>query len=140
MHVARRGTRFEALEPVRRAVHEQFGGFAEGIACGLKLRHDHGSPFMSGDFQSESRFLGMESSPAFVREPEGSGCIERFFRTLKEQLLWVRGFTTLGDLAEALEEFRQRYNDHWLVERLRFQSPRQARQKMLALEAAARRY
>ena len=92
---------------------------------------------MSGDFQSESRFLGMESSPAFVREPEGSGCIERFFRTLKEQLLWVRGFTTLGELAEALEQFRQRYNDQWLPERLEFQSPRQARQRLLALEAAA---
>jgi len=35
MHVARRGTRFEALEPVRRAVHEQFGGIAEAIACGV---------------------------------------------------------------------------------------------------------
>ncbi|MCX7604277.1 MAG: IS3 family transposase, partial [Bryobacteraceae bacterium] len=46
--------------------------------------------------------------------------------TLKEQLLWVRHFDTLEELAEALEEFRQRYNEHWLVERLRFQSPRQA--------------
>jgi len=49
----------------------------------------------------------------------------------------VPDFTTLEDLAEALEEFRQRYNDHWLVERLRFQSPRQARHRLLALEAAA---
>ena len=92
---------------------------------------------MSDDFQGEIAFLGMESSPAFVREPEGNGCIERFFRTLKEQLLWVRDFTTLEELAEALEEFRQRCNDHWLLERLSFQSPRQARQRLLALEAAA---
>ena len=59
-------------------------------ATGLQLRHDHGSQFMSDDFQNEIRFLGIESSPAFVREPEGNGCIERFFKTLKEQLLWVR--------------------------------------------------
>jgi hypothetical protein len=26
---------------------------------------------MSGDFQDEIRFLGLESSPAFVRQPEG---------------------------------------------------------------------
>jgi hypothetical protein len=84
---------------------------------------------MSDDFRNEIAFLGIEFSPAFVREPEGNGCIERFFRTLKEQLLWVRDFTTLEDLAEALEEFRQRYNDHWLVERLRLQSPRQARRE-----------
>jgi putative transposase len=30
--VAKRGTRFEAMEPVRRAVYEQFGGFAEGVS------------------------------------------------------------------------------------------------------------
>jgi len=32
----------------------------------------------------------------------------------------VRDFTTFEELAEALEEFRQRYNDHWLLERLMF--------------------
>jgi transposase InsO family protein len=92
---------------------------------------------MSDDFQNKIAFLGIPSSPAFVREPEGNGCIERFFRTLKEQLLWVKDFTTLEELAGALEEFRQQYNDRWLLERLSFQSPRQARQRLLALEAAA---
>ena len=136
LHVARRGTRFEALDPVRWAAQEQFGGFTQKIASGVRLRHDHGSQFMSDEFQAEIAFFGIESSPAFVREPEGNGCLEPFFRTLKEQLLWVRDFTTLEELAAALEEFRQRYNDHWLVERLRFQSPRQAGQRLLALEAA----
>ncbi|MCS7044186.1 MAG: hypothetical protein NZR01_15480 [Bryobacteraceae bacterium] len=50
IHVARRGTRFEALEPVRQAVREQFGGFSEGLALGVKLPHDHGSQFMIDDF------------------------------------------------------------------------------------------
>jgi len=127
----------EVRTSMRRVLHVQFGSFAEGVARGVRLRHDHGSQFMSDDFQGEIAFLGMESSPAFVREPEGNGCIERFFRTLKEQLLWVRDFTTLEELAEALEGFRQRCNDHWLLERLSFQSPRQARQRLLALEAVA---
>jgi len=30
-----------------------------------------------------------------VREPEGNGCAERFIRTLKENLLWVRRFETV---------------------------------------------
>ena len=38
---------------------------------------------MSDDFQNEVRFLGIGSSPCFVREPEGNGGIERFFQTLK---------------------------------------------------------
>jgi transposase InsO family protein len=79
----------------------------------------------------------LHSSPAFVREPEGNGCIERFFRTLKEQLLWVRHFETVEELAAALQEFRQRYNEQWLIERLHFQTPRQAHLAQLALEPAA---
>ena len=88
---------------------------------------------MSDDFQNEIRFLGIESSPAFVREPEGNGCIERFFRTLKEQLLWVRHFRSIPELVHALQEFRALYNRSWLIERLGFQSSIQAR-KRLALE------
>ena len=49
-----------------------------------KLRHDHGSNYMSGDFQDEIECLGIEASPSFVREPEGNGVAERFIRTLKE--------------------------------------------------------
>jgi putative transposase len=41
-----------------------------------------------------------------------NGCIERFFRTLKEQLLWVRAFRNVSELREALTEFRDRYNHH----------------------------
>jgi transposase InsO family protein len=47
----------------------------------LKLRHDHGSNYMSGDFQDEIECLGIEASPSFVREPEGNGVAERFIRT-----------------------------------------------------------
>ena len=64
-----------------------FGAIAPGVARGLKLRHDHGSNYMSGDFQDEIEFLGIEASPCFVREPQGNGVAERFIRTLKENLL-----------------------------------------------------
>ena len=50
IHAARRATRFEALEPLRQGVRAAFGAFAEGIADGLKLRHDHGSQFVANDF------------------------------------------------------------------------------------------
>ncbi len=115
IHVARCGTRFEALEPMHQAAREQFGGFHEDVALGVDFGHDHCSQFMSDDFQREIRFLGLESSLAFLREPEGNGSIERFFRTLKEQLFWMRHPDTLEELADALEELRQRYNDQWLV-------------------------
>jgi hypothetical protein len=79
------------------------------------LPHNYWFPFTRENHRNDIRASGAQSSPAFVREPEGSGCFKRFFRTLKEQLLWVKDFTTLEGLAAALEEFRQRYNEHWLV-------------------------
>lgn len=72
---ARRATRFEALEPLRQAVRHSFGAFGKGLGQGTRLRHDHGSQFVSDDFQAEVAFLGLESSPAFVREPRLQGLL-----------------------------------------------------------------
>jgi putative transposase len=71
IHASRGADRFEALEPVRQAVRRSYGAFGRGVAAGPRLRHDHGSQYVSHDFQKEIRFLGIASSPAFVREPEG---------------------------------------------------------------------
>jgi len=139
IHAARRGTRYEALEPVRQAVRSSFGAFAEGIAgeSGLELRHDHGSQFISHAFQDEIRFLGIESSPSFVRTPEGNGCAERFIRTLKEQLLWLERFDTVAELLEALKAFQERFNNRWIMQRHDYRTPTQERERLLAHAAVA---
>jgi len=137
IHAARRATRFEALEPLRQGVRACFGAFAKGIAVGLKVRHDHGSQFVADDYRRELAFLGIESSPAFVREPEGNGCVERFIRTLKENLLWVRRFETVEELRQALHAFRDTYNQSWIVERHGYRTPAQVRADQLGLAAAA---
>jgi transposase InsO family protein len=128
IHATAHGTRFEALEPLRQGVRDHYGAIRAGIATGLAVRHDHGSQYMSEDFQAEMHFLGMTSSPAFVRQPEGNGCIERFFRTLKEQLLWVKYFRDVEELRQALLIFKETYNQQWLIARLGYRSPAQARQ------------
>lgn len=138
IHAARRGTRFEALEPMRQGVRETFGAYGPAVAAGLAVRHDHGSQFVSGVYQDELRFLGIRSTPAYVREPEGNGCAERFVRTLKEQLLWLQRFATVEDLRVALQEFKDRYNRQWIVERHGYQTPSAARAALKkAAEAAA---
>ena len=130
-------TRFQALEPIRQGVRQRFGGFAKALARGLAVRHDHGSQYMSHQFQKEIAFLGIESSPAFVRAPEGNGCAERFIRTLKENLLWVRTFDTTEELRQALLAFRETYNTTWLIERHGFLTPAQFREKQLQTAAIA---
>jgi transposase InsO family protein len=131
LHAAKPGTRFEAVEPLRQGIQAMFGGYDGGIARGLRARHDHGSQYVSDYFQAELKFLGILSSPAFVREPEGNGVAERFIRTLKEQLLWVRTFDTVEELRLALLEFKERYNRAWLCERHGHQTPAQVRARRL---------
>ena len=135
LHAAKYGTRFR-WSRCARASEITSGTMAAGVASGLTMRHDHGSQYMSNDFHAELRFLGIVSSPAFVRQPEGNGCIERFFRTLKEQLLWVRHFTDVEDLQQALRTFKETYNQQWLIERLGFRAPAVVR-RAFALTTAA---
>jgi len=138
LHAAKSGNRFEALDPVHQGMREHFGSLGEGVASGLKLRHDHGSAYLSDDFQGELAWLGIESSPSFVRAPEGNGVAERFIRTLKENLLWVRTFETAEELRLALLEFKRLYNENWLIERHGWRTPAQVRaEKLGLLERAA---
>ncbi|MGO9846861.1 MAG: integrase core domain-containing protein, partial [Methylocella sp.] len=71
--------------------------------------------------------LGIEASLSFVREPEGNGVAERFIRTLKENLLWVKTFDTIEELRAALVEFATRYNETWLVARHGYKTPAKVR-------------
>lgn len=129
-HAAKPGTRFEAVEPLRQGIHALFGGYETGIARGLQARHDQGSPSMRDSFQDERKLLGIASSPAFVREPEGNGVAERVIRTLKEPLLWVRTFDTVEELRLALREFTERDTRGWLCERHAHQTPAQVRAQL----------
>lgn len=127
IHAAKYGSRHEALEPIRQAVKRVFGEYETQVATGLLIRHDHGSQYVSHDFQAELNFLGLESSPSFVRSPEWNGSIERFFRTLKEQLLWLHDYTDEEELRQALYRFREKYNEQWILQRHGYRTPRQVR-------------
>jgi putative transposase len=132
------GSNWEALEPIRQGLAKHFGAMTENVAAGLILRHDNGPDYRADDFQDEIKFLGSESSPAFVRQPEGNSLAERVIRTLKQQLLWVRYFPTAEALRKGLAEFADLYNTSWLRERHGHKTPNQIRaeQKALASEAA----
>ena len=126
-HVAKRGTRFEATQAVSMAVRQQFGHISPGAARGLALRHDHGSNFMADHFQKQIRSWGIAPSYAFVGEPETNGVIERFFRTFKEQVIHGRIYQTIDDVRDAVRSFVAQYNAEWLIEKIGYISPTQAR-------------
>lgn len=124
-HASVIGNRFAALEPVHQAVSKQFGSLDKGIAhdTGLSLRRDHGTQYDSRDFQREMKFLGLEQSPAFVHSPECNGIIERFNRTLQEQVFDIHNFETIDEARDVIGTFIEKYNRFWLIKRLGYRSP-----------------
>jgi len=127
IHASASGNRFEALEPIRQGVRQHFGGYHQQVAVGLAVRHDQGSAYLADNFQRELKFLGMQRSPSFVREPQGNGCAERFIRLLKETLLWVRTFDTIEELRQTLLALKEQYNTQWILERHGCRTPSQVR-------------
>ena len=51
---------------------EESAPIGEGVARGLRLRHDHGSNYLADDFQQEVAFFGIESSPSSCGSPKAT--------------------------------------------------------------------
>jgi putative transposase len=126
-HACKLGDRFAALQPLSTGILEYFGSVGADAARGLAVRFDHGTQYMSDHFLNQLRFWGVTPSFAFVGEPQTNGVAERFIRTLKEQVIHGRVYRNLAELRGAVDAFVRRYNAEWLVEKLGFQSPQQAR-------------
>jgi transposase InsO family protein len=126
-HVAQRGDRLAALEPVRQGVREHFGDVGLDMTRGLQLRMDRRLQYMVRDFRNGVRFLRMEAAPAFVGEPQGNGVAERVIGLVKEPGIWGQRLCTLDEAGERIGAFIARYNAHWLTERLGLRSPVEGR-------------
>jgi transposase InsO family protein len=127
-HVAKVGNRFAAYEPVAQAVARIFGASTPAAARGVELRHDHGSQYLTDYFQNQARFHGFVPSFALLGEPETNGVVERFFRTLKDQIIHGRTYRNADEVRTAVAVFAETYNQHWRLEKLGFQTPLEARQ------------
>jgi len=89
----------------------------KGVGGGVAIRHDRGPQYAANDFKKELKYLGLANSPAFAHEPETNGVIERFFRTLKWECLWIEHFYSLQDAREKIGAWIQTYNTQWLIQR-----------------------
>lgn len=134
--MAKIGDRWAAMEPMRQAVPYAFGCYEKEIARGLTLRCDWGPQYIAQAWIAEMQWLGMTISPSFVGEPECNGVAERFIRTLKEQCIYLHRFRTLEEARTIIGAFMRRYNDEWLIERLAYRTPAQARAEMTARRVA----
>lgn len=136
IHAVKVGNRFAALQPIAQGLQAEFGATGKNAGKGLKLRMDHGTQYTAGDFLKQIEFWGIDTSFAFVAEPQTNGVAERFNRTLKEQAIHGRVFRNLEEVRRAITEFKDRYNRLWRLEKLGFMSPLEARQSYAIRKAA----
>jgi transposase InsO family protein len=122
--------RWATADLLREVCTERFGSVEQAVAAGLALRYDGGPCFRSAHYQTEIDHLAISRSPAYHYEPETNGCVEKFNQTLKEQVLWIERFDTLDELRTRIRAFAETFNEHWLLERHGYRTPRQAAHAM----------
>ena len=87
--------------------------------------------------RTKSNAWGSKLRPPSCESQRATAFAERFIRTLKENLLWVRTFDTIEELRTALVEFANRYNETWLVARHGYRTPAQVRADQCRLDQNA---
>jgi len=109
------------LEALDMAVNRQFPDGVRGEQ--LFLMSDNGSQPTSVGFMKACR--GMEITQAFTsyNNPKGNADTERVFRTMKEELIWLREWTSPFELADALGKWIEYYNGKYLHSALGYKSP-----------------
>ncbi len=72
--------------------------------------------------------MGLGNSPALVHQPQTNGVIERFFKTLKYECLWIENIRDVEHAREVVGDWMETYNTQWLIERHGHRTPREVRQ------------
>jgi transposase InsO family protein len=122
------GDRFAALEPIKQSLRRIRGVAGKDTGNGIAIRHDWGPQYIARDFKNELEFLGLRNSPALVHEPQTNGVIERFFKTLKLECLWLEYFRDVEQARDVVGRWMETYNTQWLIERHGHRTPREVRQ------------
>jgi transposase InsO family protein len=109
------------LEALNEAVNLQF---PDGVRDhGLCLMSDNGSQPTSKGYMEACQNLGIHHAFTSYNNPKGNADTERVFRTMKEELLWLREWTSPFELVDALKAWIQYYNEEYLHSTLGYKSP-----------------
>lgn len=96
---------------------------------------DNGSIFLSKEYWSELKRLGIESEFTPYRCPSANGIVEIFFKTFKEECAWQNSFKSLKEAEEAIEKWLKLYNTKRRHYRLGYKTPLEYRESLRKLAA-----
>lgn len=109
------------LEALDNAVNKQF---PDGVRDnGLYLMSDNGSQPTSIGFMKSCRELNITQAFTSDNNPKGKADTERVFRTMKEELLWLREWTSPFELVDTLKQWVDYYNSSYLHSALGYKTP-----------------
>ncbi|MGC9385176.1 MAG: IS3 family transposase [Kosmotogaceae bacterium] len=104
--------------------------FPEGRPLnGLVLGSDNGCQPTSRLFRTTCNNLQITIRYSGYKNPKENGSIERFFRTLKEEHLWLNSYKCLDDYNLGLDNFKAFYNNERMHSSLDYKSPNEFKQE-----------
>ena len=88
-----------------------------------RLISDNGTQFISKDFASYMRTVGLQHVRTSVMYPQSNGKIERFHRTVHQECLQKKSLINLEDARRQVAEFIEFYNTKRLHSSLYYLTP-----------------
>lgn len=112
------------LEAINQAVCRQYpAGIRETVNLELNLMSDNGSQPTSLTFMRECRALGIKQTFTAYANPKGNADTERLIRTIKEELCWLREWSSVEELAVEMEKFVEYFNANYLHSAIGYKTP-----------------
>lgn len=122
------------LASVEQALVNAFG-HPSAVPSDLELRTDHGPQYTGADCAELVDRWGVEHTFAPVGRPTGNAVVERFIRTMKEEVIWLRDWSTADELREALSDWLVKYHTRRAHQSLDWMTPSEYRAAHLSKTA-----
>lgn len=124
------------LASVEQKLVAAFGSPAN-VTDGVELRTDHGPQYTGADCVALCTRWHLAHTYAPVGRPTGNAVVERFIRTLKEELIWLRDWESVDELRAAVATWLDHYHHHRPHQALNWQTPTERRAERLGTLARA---
>ncbi len=108
-------------------------GSPQHVPEGVELRTDHGPQYTGDDCAKLVDKWHLDHTFAPVGRPTGNAVVERFIRTMKEEVVWLRDWDSMDELRTALQSWVKRYNEQRPHQSLDWKTPSAYRAEKLAL-------
>jgi putative transposase len=87
------------------------------------IRSDNGLVFLSKKFRQTCRAFRLKQEFITPNSPQQNGMIERFFRSIKEECVYLHSFASFKDAKYHIDRWIEWYNDRRPHQALNYMSP-----------------